>query len=113
MHELGLTQQLVDLAVTRAGEAKAQRVVAIDLVVGALAGVDAEAISFCFEVVSRGTLAEGAVLRIEHEPIEIECRRCRRREPVGELELWCRRCESAEVDVVAGKSFRVRSLEVE
>jgi hydrogenase nickel incorporation protein HypA/HybF len=113
MHELGLTQQLVDLAVTHARGAGAARVTAIDLVVGALSGVDAEAISFCFELVARGTLAEGAALRIEHEPIEIECRRCRRRHPAGELELWCQQCEAADVEVVAGRSFRVRSLEVE
>jgi hydrogenase nickel incorporation protein HypA/HybF len=113
VHELGLTQQLVDMACSRAQEAGSSRVLAVDLSVGALSGVDAEAIAFCFDVVARGTLAEGAELRIANVAIEIECGDCGQRCQVADLALWCEQCESTNVRVVAGRRFRLRSLEVE
>lgn len=61
MHELGITRNIVAIV----GEAaRGRRVVRITLEVGALAGVEARAIAFCFDVVARGTAAEGAVLEI-------------------------------------------------
>lgn len=61
MHELGITRNIVAIA----GEAaRGRRVIRITLEVGALAGVMAEAIAFCFDVVAQGTAVEGAVLDI-------------------------------------------------
>jgi hydrogenase nickel incorporation protein HypA/HybF len=61
MHELGITRNIVAIA----GEAaRGRRVLRITLEVGALAGVAAEALAFCFDVVAQGTAVEGAVLDI-------------------------------------------------
>jgi hydrogenase nickel incorporation protein HypA/HybF len=65
MHELSITRNIVAIV----GEAaKGQRVVRVVLEVGKLAGVMPDAISFCFDVVSSGTPAEGAELSI----VEVE-----------------------------------------
>jgi hydrogenase nickel incorporation protein HypA/HybF len=61
MHELGITRNIVAIA----GEAaRGRRVIRITLEVGAQAGVMAEAIAFCFDVVAQGSAVEGAVLDI-------------------------------------------------
>jgi hydrogenase nickel incorporation protein HypA/HybF len=61
MHELGITRNIVAIV----GEAaRGRRVVRITLEIGAKAGVEARAIAFCFDVVARGTPADGAVLDI-------------------------------------------------
>jgi hydrogenase nickel incorporation protein HypA/HybF len=61
MHELGITRNIVAIV----GEAaRGRRVTRITLEVGARAGVTADAIAFCFDVVAKGTAVEGAVLDI-------------------------------------------------
>jgi hydrogenase nickel incorporation protein HypA/HybF len=62
VHELALTEAVVETIVERLGAA---RVVRVRIDVGALAAVVPEAMRFAFEVVARGTTLEGAVLEIE------------------------------------------------
>jgi hydrogenase nickel incorporation protein HypA/HybF len=61
MHELGITTNIVAIV----GEAaNGHRVTKVTLAVGAQAGVTTDAIAFCFDVVAKGTVVEGAVLEI-------------------------------------------------
>lgn len=61
MHELGITRNIVAIV----GEAaRGRRVLRITLEIGARAGVAADAIAFCWDVVAQGTPVEGAVLDI-------------------------------------------------
>ncbi|MBI5529074.1 MAG: hydrogenase maturation nickel metallochaperone HypA [Deltaproteobacteria bacterium] len=68
MHELGLTQDLVDLVTAKAVAEGVAKVISVRLMVGEFAGVEPDSVSFCFEVVSRGTVAENARLEIERVP---------------------------------------------
>jgi hydrogenase nickel incorporation protein HypA/HybF len=61
MHELGITQ---DVVTTVSDAANGRRVVKVTLAIGALAGVEADAIRFCFDVVAKGTALEGAVVEV-------------------------------------------------
>lgn len=76
MHELGITQAILDTALRHAGQAGAQKIGALNLRVGALSGVVADSVQFYFEFVSKGTIAEGAELRIEIVPPRVRCRAC-------------------------------------
>ena len=62
MHELSLAEGLVDLVAERT---TGRQVVAVDLRVGDRSGVVADALAFCFDVVTADTPLDGAVLRIE------------------------------------------------
>jgi hydrogenase nickel incorporation protein HypA/HybF len=61
MHELALTQAIVEICAERAG---GSRVLRVRVEVGSLACVMPEALRFCFEVVASGTILEGAALEI-------------------------------------------------
>jgi hydrogenase nickel incorporation protein HypA/HybF len=61
MHELALSQAIVDMCAERAAGA---RVLRVTLEVGALAAVLPEALRFCFDVCARDTALEGAALEI-------------------------------------------------
>ena len=113
MHELGLTKELVDLVVAKAGEAGAAKVVSIRLAIGALSGVEADAVSFCFEVVSKDTIAEGARLEIDRVPLTLACRTCRAKTAVEDVFTVCGKCGSTNVEVVAGREFTIKSMEVD
>ena len=61
MHELSITRNIVAIV---SDCAQGRRVRRVTLEVGKLSGVTTDAISFCFDVVAQGTLAEGARLVI-------------------------------------------------
>ena len=65
MHEMSLTESIVEIALEEARKNGARRVTRVFLDVGALSCVEPEALQFCFAAVSSGTPAEGAQLEIE------------------------------------------------
>lgn len=109
MHELTITQNIVDIATI---EAKDRRITAINLVVGELASVVEQSIRFCFTAVSEGTAAEGAVLSLVKVPALIQCRRCSCRFGM-EKEGVCPGCGAIGGEVVQGRELYVESIEVE
>jgi hydrogenase nickel incorporation protein HypA/HybF len=113
MHELSITQGILDVTLDAARKAGAQRIVAIDLVIGELSGMVDDSIQFYFDILSRDTLAEKAVLRFRREPCIVICRECgSRSEACAPLAPVCPQCGSVKLQVTGGREFRVESIEV-
>ncbi len=108
MHELSITQSIVDLVAERTA---GRTVLAVRVQVGRLSGVVPRAMSFCFEIAATGTPLEGARLEIEEVDGRIACRDCGRETAADDLVLLCP-CGSADVTVVAGEELTVRAVEV-
>lgn len=62
MHEISLCESILKIIEKQAEKNKFDRVVAVTLTVGDLSGASTEAMAFCFPLVAKGTVAEGAVL---------------------------------------------------
>jgi hydrogenase nickel incorporation protein HypA/HybF len=114
MHELPVTQSILDIAQRHAQTAGARRVLSVQLVIGRLTGFVDDSIQFYFDFLSRDTLAEGARLSIQRiEPLA-RCRSCGVEYTPPESRLWtCPTCEALGGDVIAGREFYVASIEVE
>jgi len=78
MHELGMMESALALVQRYATEQRANRVERVVLRIGTLSGVDPESLRFAFDVVSRGTPAEGASFEIESVPAAVFCRGCQK-----------------------------------
>jgi len=78
VHEVSLMQDTVIIAVKQAREAGAQRIHRVMMRVGALSGAVPETLEFAFEIVAKGTMAEGALLEIEKVPVVCYCSACAR-----------------------------------
>jgi hydrogenase nickel incorporation protein HypA/HybF len=112
MHEVGLMQQVIALAADAAARDGASKIHRLTLRIGRLAGVEPEALSLAFEVVSAGTLAEGAQLAIETVEVVCHCPDCGADfEPAGFVFL-CPTCEQPCGDVRRGRELELASLEV-
>jgi hydrogenase nickel incorporation protein HypA/HybF len=108
MHELAITQSVVDAIVERLGET---RVAVVHLVIGRVSGVDVDAVRFCFDLVAEGTIVAGARLEISEPPGHARCRACGAEFDVDDLLLLCR-CGSADVELRTGQELMVRAVEV-
>jgi hydrogenase nickel incorporation protein HypA/HybF len=108
VHELALTESVVEAVAERLPGAK---VTCVRLDIGALSGVVADSVLFCFDLVTEGTNLEGARLEISHTPGRGKCRSCGAEfEPGGAL-LLCP-CGSADVAVLSGQEFTIASVQV-
>ena len=108
MHELAITQSVVDAVTARTGGAT---VAAVRLRVGRLSGVVPDAMRFCFDLVTEGTPLAGARLDIDEPEGRAHCRDCGDDFALTDLILLCP-CGSADVEVTAGRELAVASVEV-
>jgi hydrogenase nickel incorporation protein HypA/HybF len=113
MHELALSLSIVDLVVERAAAERLRTVSRVVVEVGAAAGVDPEALRFCFEAVTEETAARGAELVIVEVPRRVRCGTCRHEfEPVATL-APCPACGRPGAELVQGRQLRVTSFDGE
>lgn len=62
MHEVSLCENILKIIEKQAQKDKFERVVSVTLTVGDLSGASTEAMAFCFPLVAKGSVAEGAAL---------------------------------------------------
>ena len=113
MHELGIAQSALDLALDRARSEKASRILGLVIRVGALSGVDPEALEFAFTAILPGTAAEGAAVKIEYLPVLLHCPGCGRDfTPSGALAFDCPSCGHGGATLKQGRELDLVRLEV-
>lgn len=112
MHEVGLIQEAIRMAVEQAVSAGASRVHRVRLRVGAMSGVVPEALRFAFDVVCRGTPAEGAVLEIESVPAACWCPNCQMEFECENFINECPRCGELRTELRRGTEIHLASVEV-
>ena len=112
MHELPITEQIIKIATEHGRKACASKIERIRLVVGERSGYIGESIQMYFDIVSKGTLCEGAVLEIEATKPKLRCPAC------GELferkptRFDCPSCGTDGEPTDIGREFYIDSIEV-
>lgn len=114
MHELSITQSVLEIALRHAERAGARRIVAINLVIGELTGFVDDSIQFYFDFLSKDTLAQDARLNFDRIAPRARCHSCTAEYVPPDSRLWtCPRCGALGGEVVAGREFSVASIEIE
>jgi len=112
MHEVGIMENTLAIALKRAADEGAYRIHRLTMRIGPLSGVVPEALEFAFDVLRRGTTAEGATLTVERVPIICFCSSCRLEFQPDDLFCECPRCHTPSADVHQGRELELTSLEV-
>jgi hydrogenase nickel incorporation protein HypA/HybF len=114
MHEMAIVQSIVEIIEEQARLHNAKKIVRVSLEFGALTGVMPAAITFGFEVLAKGGIAEGAVVDINIVPIKVYCKDCGKEMVLEVYQPFCPVCSSAALDIIQGRDeMRISSLEVE
>jgi hydrogenase nickel incorporation protein HypA/HybF len=109
VHELALTETVVQMVRERLGE---RRVVRVRLEIGRRMAVVPDSVRFCFDVCTRGTSLDGAVVEIDEVAGEGSCRACGAVVKEVDVLALCGECGSADVEVVGGDELRIKEVEV-
>ena len=109
MHEMSLTQAVVDAVTEKLGDAE---VTQVRLEIGKLSGVVVDSIRFCFDLVTEGTTLAGARLVVDEPVGQARCRECTTEFEVDDPIVLCPTCDGSNVDVRSGRDLRIISVEV-
>jgi len=112
MHELSVTESILNIALEHAGKANAARVTDIYLVIGQLSSIVDDSVQFYWDMISEGSICEGAALHFERHPARIFCLVCKQENLLGSELAPCPACGSAQVQVMSGDQFYLDSIEV-
>jgi len=110
MHEMSITQGIIDICEQHAA---GRRVLSLDVEIGELSSVVPDAVAFCFEACSQGTLLEGARMNIIRIPGTGHCKDCNAETPLTAIFDACQHCGGYQVTIVTGEEMRVREIEVD
>lgn len=109
MHELGITQNIVAIVAEHAKNTKVKRVL---LEIGKLSAIMPDAIRFCFDICSLGTVLEGAILEIIETPGLAQCRQCGAEISLQQPFGICN-CGSRKLNLIAGEELKIKEIEIE
>jgi hydrogenase nickel incorporation protein HypA/HybF len=110
LHELSIARGIIEICEQHSG---GRPVLAVTLEIGSLSGVVPEALEFCFEAATRGSLLGGARLEIERVDATGFCSACGVVSRIGTYFDPCPSCGALSLELRTGEEMRVKDLEVE
>ena len=117
MHELQVTEQILNIALKHVEGHDIERIVNIHLRIGDLTDLESEWIQHYFDYLSKDTLAENAKLQIEKVPIVLECNDCSANFEISKQQLSDAKCpecgdDDPDLRMISGREYTVLNLEV-
>ena len=112
MHEIALAEGVLRIVQDAARANAAIRVHTVWIELGALAHVEPDALAFCFDAVTRGSIAEGAKLEIARTAGAAWCMPCGTRVALAQLGAACPHCGSHQLQVLSGEEMRVKEITI-
>jgi len=117
MHELPVTERILNIVLKHAERNQVNRVVSITLTVGELSELEDEWIQHYFDYLSKDTIAAGAKLNIERMPIVMRCNACGHSVSIKRADLGqttCPKCgESGDFSLVSGREYYIKEMEAQ
>ncbi|HVF60514.1 MAG TPA: hydrogenase maturation nickel metallochaperone HypA [Thermoanaerobaculia bacterium] len=108
MHELAITQQIVELVAERAVGVRVKRVV---VEIGCLTAVLPDAVRSCFDLCAEGTPVAGAELQVVETPGLARCRTCGESVALQRPFGWCG-CGGSDLEWLRGHELKITQIEV-
>jgi len=111
MHELSITQSLLDIIIQEVNKNSISRVTSVKLKVGKFTSIEPSCLTFYFELLSKDTPAEGADLRIESVSIKGKCQNCQEVFETNDFLFVCPVCLSQNIEIINGRELYIEEIE--
>lgn len=113
MHEMAIAEGVLDIALDYAKKENASHIAEIGLKIGEMSGVVTDSLLFSFDMIAKGTMAEGAKITVHSVPLVGRCTKCGKEFPIEHYDFWCPECENGVLETISGREMQVEYLEVE
>ncbi|MCR5302989.1 MAG: hydrogenase maturation nickel metallochaperone HypA [Lachnospiraceae bacterium] len=113
MHELSIVEGILEAVIPEVEKYDVSRVNEIRLKVGELSGIVPQCIDEYFRIAAKGTIAEGASIKIEKIPVSIQCSECGYEGVISPGKFRCPNCDGRDFRVVSGSEYYVDSVEAD
>lgn len=113
MHEMALTEKILNIVIHEAEAHHAKEIKKIGIVLGDLSGVVSDSMEMYFEMISKGTMAEGAVLEFTREKARLYCNQCQTEYIKEPGDFLCPICGNLGRFTDVGRECTVKNIEVE
>jgi hydrogenase nickel incorporation protein HypA/HybF len=113
MHELSVTESILEISLRHASQANAKHVTNLYLVIGQLASIVDDSVQFYWDIVSKDTIAQGATLHFKRLPAKLICLDCSQQFNLGSDGFSCPNCKNDHVKILSGDEFYMEAIDVE
>lgn len=113
MHELAVTQNILDLASENAHKSGADKVTSVNLVIGQLSSIVDDSVQFYWEMISENTICAGSSLIFNRIPAMFRCMDCSHEYHLDQILSPCPKCGGARTEIITGEEFYLDSIEIE
>lgn len=116
MHELPITESILNIVINYAEKNAVKKVLVINLRIGRLSDLEDEWIQRYFDYLSKGTVADGAKLKIERTPIKLQCNSCAKIynvEITNIIDTVCPVCGKNDGKMISGREYYIKDMEVQ
>lgn len=113
MHEFSIASNLMDIVKQAVDGQSVSRVTSLHIVMGEMSTVVPDCLTFAFEIISKGSVAEGARIDFEKTPLIGKCGDCGSEFHVENYVFLCPECESRNIEILSGREFMLKSIECE
>jgi hydrogenase nickel incorporation protein HypA/HybF len=112
MHELAVTQSILDIACNHAEKAKAKSVDSIFLVIGQLSSIVDDSVQFYWDIITKDTICEHSKLNFKRIPAKLLCFDCNKEYLIESELIPCPICNGINIKVVSGEEFFLESIDI-
>ena len=109
MHEMAIAEGVLDIALDYAKKNDATCIREIGLLIGEMSGVVVDSLTFSFDMIAKGTIAEGAKIKVKHG----RCTKCGKEFHIEHYDFWCPECKDGVLKTISGREMQVEYLEVD
>lgn len=113
MHEFSLAIEVIDLAQREAEKSRAKSIQEINIEVGDLSGVEADAFESALGLLIKDSILDHATVNILRIPGKGRCNGCKYDFEMNHRMATCPKCQCFPSEIKGGDEFRVMSLLVE
>lgn len=113
MHELSVTENILEIAIRHAERAEATRISELNLVIGDLASIIDDSVQFYWEILTKNTIAEESRLHFKRIQTVLECKNCNQEYQPNGKDLVCPTCGGIQINIISGNEFYLESINIE